>query len=88
MAYGRVQRPVIAAAIQRSVSSGINNHSGLVANSNLRRYLRRIFTVLLVTVLYTAFVYTHGTTHHRTNERMSARNEREARDGGYPDGLL
>ena len=61
MAYGRVQRPVIAAAIQRSVSAS-NHHSGLIANSNLRRYLQRIGTVLLVTVLYTAFVYTHGTT--------------------------
>jgi len=57
MAYGR-QRPVIAAAIQRSVSS--NQHAGLIANSNLRRYLHRILAVLLVTVLYTAFVYTHG----------------------------
>lgn len=62
MAYsstGRHQRPVIAAAIQRNLQSqlggGINN-----TNRILRRYVRVIINVLCITILYTAFVYTHG----------------------------
>ena len=56
-----VQRPVIAAAIQRSVSSSSTGAgAGHYSNRILRRYLKIILNVLFVTVLYTAFVYTHG----------------------------
>jgi len=57
MAYGsssssKRQRPVIAAAIQRSVSGG--------SNRPLKPYFHKILAVLVVTALYTAFLYKHG----------------------------
>lgn len=56
------RRPVIAAAIQRSVAAayGTNGASG-VRQHNLRRYLQRILVVLAITAVYTAFLYKSGT---------------------------